>query len=85
VIKTHTFNTLNTSDPIIDAVYEGGSQGNMADEPIHKILPGISNQSGFRVKKLDKRGLCLSYTHDSAIHVGQMRLIAHWVHFNYKC
>ena len=43
MIKTHAFNTLNTSDLIIDALYEGGSQGNMADEPIHKILPGISN------------------------------------------
>ena len=31
MIKTHAFKTLNTSDLIIDAVYEGGSQGNMAE------------------------------------------------------
>ena len=63
MIKTHAFNTLNTSDLIIDAVYEGGSQGNMADEPIHKILPGISNQSGFRVKKIGKmRALVVLYS-----------------------
>jgi hypothetical protein len=33
---------------MIDAVYEGGSQGNAADDPISKILEGVGNQGGFR-------------------------------------
>ena len=49
-----SFSTLSKCDLIVDAVYEGGNQGNMADEPISKILPGISNQSGFRVRKIGK-------------------------------
>ena len=43
------FENLSESDLVVDAIYEGGSQSNMGAEPIHKILPGISNQSGFRV------------------------------------
>ena len=46
------FENLSESDLVVDAIYDGGSQGNMGAEPIHKILPGISNQSGFRVRKL---------------------------------
>ena len=46
------FENLSESDLVVDAIYEGGSQGHMGAEPIHKILPGISNQSGFRVRKL---------------------------------
>ena len=46
------FENLSESDLVVDAIYEGGTQGNMGAEPIHKILPGISNQSGFRVRKL---------------------------------
>jgi hypothetical protein len=39
---------LSSSDLIIDAVYEGGSQGNAADDPISKIVEGVGNQGGFR-------------------------------------
>ena len=41
-------NVLSTSDLIIDAIYEGGRQGNAADDPISKILQGVGNQGGFR-------------------------------------
>ena len=41
-------NVLSTSDLVIDAVYEGGRQGNAADDPISKILEGVGNQGGFR-------------------------------------
>jgi hypothetical protein len=41
-------NLLSSSDLIIDAVYEGGSQANAAADPISKILQGVGNQGGFR-------------------------------------
>ncbi len=41
-------NVLSSSDLVIDAVYEGGRQGNAADDPISKILEGVGNQGGFR-------------------------------------
>lgn len=41
-------NLLSSSDLIIDAVYEGGSQANAAADPISKILEGVGNQGGFR-------------------------------------
>jgi AspBHI-like restriction endonuclease/restriction endonuclease len=41
-------NLLSSSDLIIDAVYEGGGNGNAADDPISKVLTGAGNQGGFR-------------------------------------
>lgn len=43
------FDRISTSDLIVDAIYEGGSLGNAADDPISKIFP-VANQSGFRFK-----------------------------------
>jgi len=39
---------LSSSDLIVDAVYEGGSRGDAADDRISKILDGVGNQGGFR-------------------------------------
>lgn len=41
-------NLLSSSDLIIDAVYEGGTQANAAADPISKLLQGVGNQGGFR-------------------------------------
>lgn len=41
------FNQLETSDLIVDAIYEGGRAGNAGDDPLHRLLV-VSNQGGFR-------------------------------------
>ena len=38
-MKIYPFNNLSSCDLIIDAIYEGGNQGNVGDDPINKILP----------------------------------------------
>lgn len=45
---TIPFSQLSNADLVIDAIYEGGSAGNTADDPISKLLPGCGNQGGFR-------------------------------------
>jgi hypothetical protein len=42
-----SFEDLIQSDLLIDAVYEGGQNGNVGDDPIGKLLP-VGNQGGFR-------------------------------------
>jgi Restriction endonuclease AspBHI N-terminal/Restriction endonuclease len=44
------FADLETADLVLDAVYEGGTKGNLGDEPIGKLLP-VGNQGGFRPGK----------------------------------
>ncbi|KAI94728.1 hypothetical protein T281_09360 [Rhodomicrobium udaipurense JA643] len=39
---------LDTADLHIDAVYEGGRNGNAGDDPLPSLL-GVSNQGGFRI------------------------------------
>src|SRR5262249_12629043 len=46
--KTFLFSSLATADLIIDAVYEGGTRGNSADDVLGKLIPGAGNQGGFR-------------------------------------
>lgn len=41
------FKDLQTSDLIVDALYEGGKSGNASDEVLSKVL-SVQNQSGFR-------------------------------------
>lgn len=41
------FSDLQTADLIVGAVYEGGSSGNIADDPLAKLLKG-GNAGGFR-------------------------------------
>ena len=38
---------LDNCDLIVDAIYEGGSKGNVGDDPINKIIP-VGNMGGFR-------------------------------------
>ena len=42
------FDTLATADLLINAVYEGEAGGLLAGEPLSKLIPGASNQGGFR-------------------------------------
>ena len=42
------FDSLQDADLIVDAVYEGGDSGNVSDDPLSKLLPGVGNQGGFR-------------------------------------
>jgi hypothetical protein len=46
--KVFPFPALATADLVIDAVYEGGTQGNTADDVLGKLIPGAGNQGGFR-------------------------------------
>ena len=46
-MRVYSYTELSNCDLIIDAIYEGGNQGNTSDDPITKILP-VGNQGGFR-------------------------------------
>jgi len=46
-MRIFEFSKLENCDLIIDAIYEGGNNGNVGDDPINKILP-VGNQGGFR-------------------------------------
>jgi hypothetical protein len=48
-MKIISFDQSATSSLVVDAVYEGGSNGNAGDDPISKLLKGTGNQGGFRV------------------------------------
>ncbi len=49
MMKIIPFAQLAASDLIIDAVYESSLDGQLAGEPISKLLPGSGNMGGFRV------------------------------------
>jgi hypothetical protein len=42
------FAELATADLVLDAVYAGGTTGNVSDDPLARLLPGVGNQGGFR-------------------------------------
>lgn len=50
------FEDLKEADLHIDAIYLGGSAGNISDEPLNRLVPGLSNAGGFRqiVKSANK-------------------------------
>lgn len=43
------FSKLPSADLIVDAIYESGADGQLAGEPIAKLLPGSGNMGGFRM------------------------------------
>jgi len=62
--KVFSFGQLTSSDLILDANYEGGSQKNAGDDPISKLM-GCGNQGGFRYKGSLTEGnieLCVLYS-----------------------
>lgn len=48
-MRVFSFNELEDAPLIIDAIYKGGSAGNVKDDPLTKLLPKTSNQGGFRI------------------------------------
>lgn len=50
-----SFDQASTSDLIVDAIYESGSDGKLSGEPISKLLPGSGNMGGFRVSGRGER------------------------------
>lgn len=43
------FSELGSADLYVDRIYEGGIAGNVADDPLQRLLP-VGNQGGFRYK-----------------------------------
>lgn len=61
-MKIIPFEKLEKSDLIVDAIYEGGSTGNISDEPITKLLD-VGNAGGFRYSgPIDNLKLLVLYT-----------------------
>lgn len=48
-MKVFSFNELADAPLQIEAIYKGGSVGNINDDPLHILLPRTSNQGGFRI------------------------------------
>jgi len=48
-MRVFLFDELEDAPLIIDAIYKGGSEGNVKDDPLTKLLPRTSNQGGFRI------------------------------------
>jgi hypothetical protein len=60
--KTIPFEDLETADLIVDAIYEGGSNGNAGDDPISRLM-GCGNQGGFRyIGSYQKPDFCVLYS-----------------------
>ncbi len=51
-----SFERLSAADLVVGSVYEQGPQKNVLAEPLHRLLPGIGNQGGFRAAGSQKRG-----------------------------
>ena len=45
-MKIVPFELIRTGDLVIDAVYEGSSDGKLAGEPLSSLLPGGGNMGG---------------------------------------
>jgi len=63
MVRIVSHEDLADADLIIDAVYEGGSAGHAADDPISKLLKGSGNQGGFRAAgRGDQKKFVVLYT-----------------------
>jgi hypothetical protein len=50
------FDKLSATDLTVGAVYQAGEHKTMQGEPLHKLLPGVGNQGGFRAAGSVKQG-----------------------------
>ena len=50
-MKIIQFTDIKTSDLFIDAIYEGGTNKNISDDPIKEIFP-VGNAGGFRPRRV---------------------------------
>lgn len=55
------YDALSTAPLMVDAIYRGGNQKNVAAEPLHILMPRTGNQGGFRPANLDRETLDCSY------------------------
>ena len=64
MLRVFRYDTLATADLLVNAVYEGEAGSKLSGEPLSKLIPGASNQGGFRVsgKGLDKKFVLLFTT-----------------------
>lgn len=61
-VKTIAFADLEIADLIVDAIYEGGNNGNAGDDPISRLM-GCGNQGGFRYTgSHEKPHFCVLYS-----------------------
>lgn len=44
----YEFDKLEKAPLYVDAIYKGGKGNGFSSEPLHKLLPGMMNQKGFR-------------------------------------
>ncbi|MGW7533057.1 restriction endonuclease [Amycolatopsis sp. NPDC054798] len=51
------FEDLGSADLVVDAWYPGGTRGNVSDDPIAKLVPGVGNQGGFRYVGSPRKGV----------------------------
>ena len=65
-IKTVSFDDLSTASLNVDAVYKGGTVGNVGDDPISKLV-GTGNQGGFRYVGSVDEGLKLCVLYSSLV------------------
>jgi hypothetical protein len=49
------FDEISSSDLVVDAIYESSRDGQLAGEPIAKLLPGSGNMGGFRISGRGER------------------------------
>lgn len=49
------FSDLSQADLVVDRIYEGGTAGTFADDPLAALLP-VGNQGGFRYKGSPRQG-----------------------------
>jgi hypothetical protein len=45
-MKIFAYDSLGDSDLTVDAIYEGGSHGNVSDDPICSLLSGCGSLGG---------------------------------------
>ncbi|MER6405029.1 restriction endonuclease [Streptomyces viridosporus] len=65
-----SFEKLSQADLVVDSVYEGGSRGNMGDDPIARLVKGVGNQGGIRYVGSPGKGpvrLAVLYTSGSDV------------------
>lgn len=62
--QVFNFASIRTANLVVDAVYEGESNGALGSEPISNLLPGGGNMGGFRIsgRGPDKRFVVLFTT-----------------------
>jgi hypothetical protein len=65
-VAEYAFDELKTADLVLEAIYRGGSVGNVSDDPLARLLP-VGNQGGFRYKKLAGSGITLVVLYTSGV------------------